>query len=74
MCVWALKAVWNHWAVKNRLHWVLDVQMQEDDFRNRMGHGPLNLAGIRCLIVNFLCFDCDIAFPSPTLAKVGETL
>ena len=42
-----LKAVRNHWAIENSLHWVLDVQMGEDDLRNRMGHGPENLAAVR---------------------------
>lgn len=47
-----LKAVRNHWAIKNRLHWILDVQMREDDLRNRAGHGPVKLAAVRRLIVN----------------------
>ena len=42
-----LKAVRNRWAIENSLHWVLDVQMGEDDLRNRMGHGPENLAAVR---------------------------
>ena len=42
-----LKAVRTHWAIENSLHWVLDVQMGEDDLRNRMGHGPENLAAVR---------------------------
>ena len=41
------EAVRSHWAIKNRLHWVLDVQMREDDLRNRAGHGPANLAAVR---------------------------
>ena len=48
------KAVRNHWAIKNKLHWVLDVQMREDDLRNRMGHGPENLAAVRRLIVSMV--------------------
>ena len=53
------KAVWNRWAIKNRLHWVLDVRMREDDLRNRAGHGPVNLAGIRCLVVNIVRLKND---------------
>ncbi len=49
-----LKAVRNHWAIKIQLHWVLDVQMREDDLRNRAGHGPENLAGILRLVVNIV--------------------
>ena len=44
-----LEAVRSHWAIENRLHWILDVQMREDDLRNRAGHGPANLAAIRRL-------------------------
>ena len=49
-----LKAVRNRWAIENRLHWVLDVQMREDDLRNRAGRGPENLAGVRRLVVNIM--------------------
>ena len=48
------EAVRNHWAIENRLHWVLDVQMREDDLRNRAGHGPANLAAIRRLTVSIV--------------------
>ena len=47
-----LKAVRNRWAIENRLHWVLDVRMREDDLRNRTGRGPENLAGIRRLVLS----------------------
>ena len=49
-----LKAVRNHWAIENKLHWVLDVQMREDDLRNRAGHGPENLAAVRRLVVSMV--------------------
>ena len=49
-----LKAVRNHWAIENSLHWVLDVQMGEDDLRNRMGHGPENLAAVRKIALNII--------------------
>ena len=49
-----LKAVRNHWAIENRLHWVLDVQMREDDLRNRAGCGPENLAAVRGLVVSMV--------------------
>ena len=54
-----LKAVRNRWAIKNRLHWVLDVRMREDDLRNRAGHGPVNLAEIRSLVVNIVRLQDD---------------
>ena len=36
-----------HWGVENRLHWRLDVVMNEDQDRTRMGNGPHNLAVLR---------------------------
>lgn len=41
-----------HWGIENRLHWVLDVTMQEDQSRHRRGHGPENLALLRRLALN----------------------
>ena len=46
-------------VIENRLHWVLDVQMREDDLRNRTGRGPENLGGIRCLILNIVRLQND---------------
>ena len=36
-----------HWGVENRLHWRLDVVMNEDQDRSRLGNGPHNLAVLR---------------------------
>jgi predicted transposase YbfD/YdcC len=41
-----------HWGVENRLHWRLDVVMNEDQDRTRMGHGPHNLAVLRHMAMN----------------------
>ena len=41
-----------HWGVENRLHWVLDVTMDEDHARNRKDHGPRNIALLRRLALN----------------------
>lgn len=49
-----LEAVRSHWAIENSLHWVLDVQMGEDDLRNRTGNGPENLAAVRRLALNIV--------------------
>ena len=38
-----------HWGIKNRLHWVLEVTCNEDQARNRKGHGAENLALLRKL-------------------------
>ena len=48
------KAVRGHWAVENSLHWVLDVQMGEDDSRARTGYAAENLATLRRLALNRL--------------------
>ena len=42
-----LKTVRNRWAIENNLHWVLDVQMGEDDLRNWADDVPENLAMLR---------------------------
>ena len=46
------EVVRQHWGVENSLHWRLDVVMNEDQDRTRMGHGPQNLAVLRHMVVN----------------------
>jgi len=41
-----------HWSIENSLHWRLDVVMNEDQDRTRMGHGPHNLAVLRHMAIN----------------------
>ncbi len=48
------RAVRGHWAVENKLHWVLDVQMREDQSRARAGYAAENLATLRRLALNLL--------------------
>ena len=48
------RAVRGHWAAENSLHWVLDVQMGEDDSRARTGYAAENLATLRRLALNLL--------------------
>jgi predicted transposase YbfD/YdcC len=43
-----------HWAIENRVHWVLDVAMGEDTNRTRTGESAQNLALLRKLAWNLL--------------------
>lgn len=49
-----LQAVRSHWAIENRMHWLLDVVFQEDASRARKDHGPENLAVLRRLALNLI--------------------
>ncbi len=46
-----------HWGVENRLHWRLDVVMNEDQDRTRLGHGPENLTVLRHMALNVMQRD-----------------
>jgi predicted transposase YbfD/YdcC len=41
-----------HWGIENRLHWTLDVILDEDQARSRKDHAPANLAVLRRLALN----------------------
>lgn len=51
------EVVRSHWGVENRLHWRLDVVMNEDQARNRLGHSPQNLAVLRHMALNVMQKD-----------------
>jgi predicted transposase YbfD/YdcC len=51
------RAVRGHWAIKNPLHWSLDVRFGEDQRRVRMGHAAENFAILRHLVLNLLKAD-----------------
>lgn len=51
------EVVRSHWGVENRLHWRLDVIMNEDQDRSRLGHGPNNLAVLRHMAINLMQKD-----------------
>jgi len=42
----------SHWGIENRLHWRLDVIMNEDQDRNRMDNSPYNHAILRHMALN----------------------
>ena len=50
-------ALGGHWAVENKLHWVLDVTFGEDQSRVRKDHVPRNMSLIRKLAINLLRED-----------------
>lgn len=51
------EVVRSHWGIENRLHWRLDVVMNEDQDRTRMGNGPHNLAVLRHMVLNVMQKD-----------------
>lgn len=50
----AAEAVRGHWAIENRLHWVLDVVFGDDQARLRTGHGAKNMAVVRHFAINLI--------------------
>ena len=48
------QAVRGHWAIENRLHWVLDVTFSEDQSRLRTGFGARNMAVVRHFALNLV--------------------
>jgi len=51
------EVVRSHWGIENRLHWRLDVVMNEDQDRTRLGNGPNNLAVMRHMALNVMQKD-----------------
>lgn len=47
----------SHWGVENQLHWRLDVVMNEDQDRSRLGNAPHNLAVLRHMALNLMQKD-----------------
>ena len=46
-----------HWGIENRLHWRLDVVMNEDQDRTRLDNGPQNVAVLRHMALNVMQKD-----------------
>ena len=61
------QVVRSHWHIENRLHWVLDVVMDEDGSRARKDYGPENLARLRRFALNLLRVNPD---PGSTRGKI----
>ncbi len=48
------EAVRGHWGIENRLHWVLDVTFDNDQYRLRKGFGARNMAVVRHFALNLV--------------------
>lgn len=58
-----LGIVREHWSIENRLHWALDVVLDEDGDRARKDNAPPNLAILRRLALNILRNHPDAKTP-----------
>ncbi|UIE37251.1 ISAs1 family transposase [Leptodesmis sichuanensis A121] len=45
-------AIQGHWGIENRLHWVKDVVLSEDECPLKQGHAPANWGLIRSWAIN----------------------
>lgn len=44
----------DHWAVENRLHWVMDMVFRDDECRLRTDHAPANFTTIKHIALNLI--------------------
>ena len=65
------EVVRTHWHIENRLHWVLDVVMDEDRSRARKDHAPENLARIRRFALNLLRANPDKGSTRGKIKRAG---
>lgn len=49
-----LQAVRKHWSIENKMHWILDVALNEDHSRVRKDQAPENFAVLRHIALNLL--------------------
>ena len=66
-----LRIVREHWSIENRLHWPLDVVLDEDLARNRKDHAPANLAVLRRLALNVARAHPDDKTPLRAKLKIA---
>jgi predicted transposase YbfD/YdcC len=60
-----------HWQIENRLHWVLDVVMDEDQSRARKDHAPENLARLRRFALNLIRANPDKGSTRGKIKRAG---
>jgi predicted transposase YbfD/YdcC len=46
-----------HWSVENRLHWCMDIALNDDQMRTRMGHSAHSLATLKHITLNLIRMD-----------------
>jgi hypothetical protein len=61
-------AVRGHWAVENRLHWVLDVSFGEDASTVRKDNAPQNLSLLKKIVLNLIRLDTTAQIRKPACA------
>jgi predicted transposase YbfD/YdcC len=66
------KLVRTHWHIENRLHWVRDVVMDEDQSRARKDHAPENLARLRRFALNLLRTHPDKGSTRGKIKRAGR--
>jgi len=54
-----LKGIRHHWGIENRLHYVKDVTLKEDESKIKKGNAPEILSLIRNLIINLVRINGD---------------
>ena len=64
------KAIRAHWAVENKLHWMLDVNFGEDACTVKKDNAPEILSLIRRVVINLL--SLDTTQPSFTKKKLSK--
>jgi predicted transposase YbfD/YdcC len=50
-------AIRSHWTVENRLHWIMDVSLNDDQMRARTKAAAHNLAVVRHITLNLIRLD-----------------
>ena len=53
----AARIVRAHWAIENRLHWMLDFCFGEDDGMIRKDNAPQNLSLLKKIVLNLIRAD-----------------
>ena len=65
------EVVREHWGIENRLHWRLDVIMNEDQDRSRLGNAPENLAIMRHMAINIMQKDKETGSLRGKIKRAG---